>query len=131
LHCRKYFPHAEEYESSDVGKAGEEATAVADAPETTTTEVQDPSSTDKLERASKKDNSSDKQPEEEPEAKRIKPSHDSAKAGEAEEARETGETRAKDEASDENWQKIERVAVPHKVTVEDVVDESETAAAKV
>jgi hypothetical protein len=151
LHCSIYFPHAEENESSDAGKTGEEAKTVADAPETTTTEVQDPSSTgktgeeakavadaletttevqdpsstDKPEPASKQDDTTDTQPEAEPETKRIKSSHDTA------DTVEVGETRAKDEASDEDWQKIERDSVPHKVTIEDVVDESEMPTAKV
>lgn len=138
MHCSIYFPHAEEHEldnggkagddhvkAGDDGKASEEAKTVADAPETTTQGVQDPSSTGEPERSPKQDNASNKQPEEEPEAKRIKSSHDPAEAGEA------GETPAKDEVSDEDWQKIEREAVPHKVTIEDVVDESETAATMV
>ena len=120
-----YFPHVEENESSDGDKTGEAAEAVTAAPETTTTEVQDPSSTDKSETVSIQDNTTAaEQPEEEPEAKRIKSGHDSAEAIEAE------DTRAEDKASVEDWEKIERDAVPHKVTIEDVVDESEMAAAK-
>ena len=115
----------EENEFSDGGKTSEEAKVVADAPETTTTDVQDPSSTDKPETASKQNDTADNQPEAEPEAKKIKSSHNTAETTEA------GEARAKDEASDEEWQKIERDAVPHKVTIEDVVDESEMATTKV
>jgi hypothetical protein len=112
LHCSIYFPHTDENESSDGGKTSEEAKAVADAPEATTTtpQVQESSSTDKLEIVSNQDDTIDNQHEAEPEAKKIKSSRD------------TDETT---EASDEDWQKIERGAVPHKVTIEDVVDESE------
>lgn len=112
MQCSLYFPHTEENEFSYDGKA----------PETTTTpQVQESSSTDKPEQTSNQDDTT----EAEPEAKKIKSSHDTA------ETTEVGEARAKDEASDEEWQKIERGAVPHKVTVEDVVDESEITAAKV
>jgi len=124
LYCSIYFPHADENESSDGDKTGKEAEAVTDAPETTATEVQDPPSANKSETVSIQDNTTDEQHEEEPEAKRIKSGHDSAEATEA------GETRAEDKASVEDWEKIERDAVPHKVTIEDVVDESDMAAAK-
>ena len=113
LHYSIYFPHAEGNESSEGGKTDGDAKAAADAPETTTAEGQDPSSADKPETLSKQDDSTDKQPE----AKKIKPSQDTAETA--------------DETSDEDWQKIERHTVPHKVTIEDVVDESEIASTKV
>lgn len=125
MNCSVYFPHAEENESTDDGKTGKEAKAVADAPETTSQEVQDSPSTDKPETATVQDNTTDKKPEEEPEAKRIKSGHESAGVN------EVGKPRTEDEDSLEDRQKIEREAVPHKVTIEDVTDESETAAAKV
>lgn len=120
MYCSVHFPP----ESSDGDKTGEEAGAVTDAPKATATEVQDPSSADRSQTVSTQDNTTDERREEEPEAKRIKSGHDSAEATEA------GGSRAEDKAPVEDWEEIERDAVPHKVTIEDVADESETAAAK-
>jgi hypothetical protein len=112
--CRKFFPK-EQLSVDEPAEESEAATTVPAAAETGAATA-DPPTTKESDTASSLENKLPEPPKEEPlsskgepEAKKLKSTHDIPA----------------DDDEDDDWEKVEKESVPHKVTVEDVEDESE------